>query len=248
MIPPDSEEYRLLYTDDFGDDVGLDEVQLLDPPPSERIPALTRMLDSPKVFLSYQALLVLTAWGEDSGIRKLEDFIDQNKITSFEFAPNRLTGEDNLYDELSYAIHLYRLSGGDSDKALKLYKKLLVIYPKYFFESKLKYALIKSEFTELAPLIEKVMKETFAMGKIYQASQLLPVLAKFSPEKGWAMITSLDFSGGGVPDPMVNVAEALRYCLPTAEVDALLQTLRQSRNPNIMREASISHEYLFAKK
>lgn len=247
MIAPNSEEYRLLYTDDFGDDVGLDEVQLLDPPPVERIPALVKMMGSPNTFLSYQALLVLTAWGEDSALSKLEEFIDQNKISSFEFAPNRLTGEDNLYDELSYAIHLYGLSGGDPNNALKLFKKLLAIYPKYFFESKLKHALLKSNFKELAPLIEKAFKETLANGRKYQASQLLPVLAKFSSESGLEIIKSFDLSSEDIPDPLVNVAEALRYCLATEEANRLLQKLKNSRNPNVSREANISYEYLFGK-
>ncbi|CAM3997288.1 hypothetical protein VA7868_01112 [Vibrio aerogenes CECT 7868] len=105
MIPVDSKTYHLLYTDEFGDDVGLDEVQLLDPPLKERIPDLLALLDSPDQFISYQAMLILSAWGNDSGIYFLDSIIDDEKIHESGFELHRITDEDNVYDELAYATY-----------------------------------------------------------------------------------------------------------------------------------------------
>lgn len=184
MIPIDSKEYRLLYTDEFGDDVGLDEVQLLDPPLEDRVPELLGLLDSSDTFVSYQAMLVLSAWGNESGVKFLDSLVDEEKIHESGFESHRITDEDNVYDELAYAIYLYSLSDGDEDKIITILKKLLSIYPKYFFESKLKYVLLKTNYIELADLIENVIQSTLSNQKPYQASQLLPVLARFDAKKG----------------------------------------------------------------
>jgi hypothetical protein len=246
MLSPDSEEYRLLYTDEFGDDVGLDEVQLLDPPLEERVPALIKILNSSDQYISYQSVLILTAWGKDIGLEKLEEFIDREEISDLGFSPNRITDEDNVYDELSYAVYLYGLSGGDRDKMLRLFKKLLALYPKYFFESKLKHGLLKNEFIELLPSVENAINETISKGRLYQASQLLPVLAKLDPEKGWLVAQKFTDLSESVPNPAANVAEALKYCSAN-ESQGLLQQYVSSNSPGVAEEARKSLEYLSAK-
>jgi hypothetical protein len=246
MLSPDSEEYRLLYTDEFGDDVGLDEVQLLDPPLEERVPALIKILNSSDQYISYQSVLILTAWGKDIGLEKLEEFIDREEISDLGFSPNRITSEDNVYDELSYAVYLYGLSGGDRDKMLRIFKKLLALYPKYFFESKLKHGLLKNEFIELLPSVENAINETISKGRLYQASQLLPVLAKLDPEKGWLVAQKFTDLSESVSNPAANVAEALKYCSAN-ESQGLLQQYISSNSPGVAEEAWKSLEYLSAK-
>ncbi|WP_282176056.1 hypothetical protein [Vibrio nereis] len=246
MLLPDSEEYRLLYTDEFGDDVGLDEVQLLDPPCEERVPALIEMLDSSDQYLSYQSVLILTAWGNDFGLEKLEELIDREEITNLGCSPNRITDEDNVYDELSYAVHLYGLSGGERDNVLRLFKKILAIYPKHFFESKLKHGLLKNEFVELVPFVENAIRETFAKGRFYQASQLLPVLAKLEPERGWLAVQQFTSLYDLVPDPTANVVEALKYC-SKHDSQNLLQQYVSSNSPGVAEEAIKSLKYLSSK-
>lgn len=243
MLLPGSEEYHLLYTDEFGDDVGLDEVQLLDPPLEERVPKLCEMLNSSNAYLSYQSALVLTAWGKDIGLNKVTQFIDTEIVSTFEFSPHRITDEDNVYDDLSYAIYLYGLSGGDRDKMLDVFKKILAIYPKYFFESKLKHGLIKTEFVELTFPIEKAIKETLSKGRVYQASQLLPVLAKLNPKKGWEMIPSFTSFSRVEPDPIINVTEALKYCSSKESIN-LLKQYSSSDSSIIADEAKKSLSYL----
>lgn len=244
MISPDSEEYRLLYTDELGEDVGLDEVQLLDPPPEDRVPLLSKMLESANIYLSYQAALVLTAWGKNIGVARLEQLIDGEKISGFGFSPNRLSSEDNVYDELSYAVHLYGLSGGERSRMLRIFDKLLKIYPKYFFESKLKHSLLKNPFKELVTSVEEALQKTLINGRVYQASQLLPVLAKLDQGKGWSAIRKFDRHEKMVPDPTVNVAEALRYCSPTQEVIYLLTALKADENKVVSSEAEKSLQHM----
>lgn len=243
MLSPDSEVYRVLYTDEVGDDVGLDEVQLLDPPLEERVPTLSKMLNSTDQYLSYQAVLVLVAWGKDVGLEKLEEIVDKEEINTSGFSPNRITDEDNVYDELSYAVHLYGLSGGNRSNMLKLFTKLLAIYPKYFFESKLKHSLLRNEFAELIPSIEDAISKTLASGKHYQASQLLPALTKLDPEKGWQAMQKFINLPESVPDPAANIAEALKYLSPH-KAESLLQQYVSSESPGVAEEARKSLDYL----
>lgn len=64
---PRTEAYQLLYCDDDGDVIGLDEVQLLDPIPADRVPKLRTLLEDSDFFTVYQALKVLVAWQDEAG-------------------------------------------------------------------------------------------------------------------------------------------------------------------------------------
>ncbi|WP_020408551.1 hypothetical protein [Hahella ganghwensis] len=242
MPPINSEEYRLLYTDEYGEDVGLDEVQLLDPPLEERVPALSKMLNSSDPYLSYQSTLVLAAWGKDIALDKLEEYINKEDISNKGFSPNRITGEDNVYDELSYAVHLYGLSEGNKERMLKAFKKILAIYPDYYFESKLKLGLLSNDFVELIPFIEKAINNTLSLGKTYQASQLLPVLTKLDPDKGWQTIQQFTNLPASTPNPKANIAEALKY-YPSEESLELLNTYTKNQDPAVALEAEQSLKY-----
>lgn len=142
----------MLYEDESGDLIGLNEVQLLDPIPTERIFALQDLINDEDLFLAYQANLILTAWGSVLGLRKIEDFIDNRIDEKLEFAPNRIYGYDNVYDKLAEAVGLFVLSSNVFvDERERIFKKLLKLYGEMSFENKLKYALLKSSFTDLLP-------------------------------------------------------------------------------------------------
>jgi hypothetical protein len=221
---------QLLYTDEDGDFVGLYEVQLLDPPPIDRIPNVIELLRYPKIRVAVQAALVLTAWGEVKGLTKIEQLIKQEVHTVINFYPHRLYGYDNLYDELAYAVHLFGLSNESQDAYREsLFKQLLALYGKQMFESKLKYALLKSNFSRLDTDVFKAISRALLYKKIYLASQLLPVLARWNPQSAW--ILSKQFLNGpdSTPNPLINVAEALKY-INTTESKNLLNAL--SKHPD----------------
>lgn len=45
--------YNAMYTDETGEVIGLDEVQLLEPIPTERIPKLTGLLLGDDLYMAY---------------------------------------------------------------------------------------------------------------------------------------------------------------------------------------------------
>lgn len=186
-----SREFFLLYTDENGDEVGLDEVQLIEPPISERIPELVGLLDSNELFISYQAALVLAAWGNKCGLNKIEEFIDMEKSKDYCFEPNRISGDDNFYDDLSYAVYLYGLSGGDREEIVNIIRKILKIYHKYYFDSKLKYVLQKSNFSELTDDIDNAIHCSIISGKYIQASDLFIAFAQLDSHKCLAYIKKI---------------------------------------------------------
>ncbi|CCN45736.1 hypothetical protein MADA3029_830138 [Vibrio nigripulchritudo MADA3029] len=243
MLSPQSREYFLLYMDDLGDEVGFDEVQLIDPPLKERIPELSAMLNGAEPYLSYQATLMLTAWGEDIGLDKVEEIVEKEQLIGFQFSPNRITGEDNIYDELAYAVHLYCLSVGENKKVVEVFRKFLQIYSKYFFESKLKHSLMKHEFPILVPFIDEAIETTALVGKNRQASQLLPVLSKYDAQMGWHRVQKFSSVEPMSPSIVLNIIEALKYC-NRDESKALLHTYSLSEDRRISEEAKNSLAYI----
>ncbi|OJH33465.1 hypothetical protein [Cystobacter ferrugineus] len=245
--PTPEEIHRLLYTDEQGNEVGLDEVQLLDPPPEERIPLVREILRNPDEYRVYQAALVLAAWGDDVGLEKLEEFIDTRLHERGEFSPNRIDGEDNVYDEIAYAVHLHGLSGKRTDARERIFRKLLGLYGPCFFESKLKHALLKSDLASLAPDVHAAIERALALGHPYLASQLLPVLARWEPSLAQRLIQTFSGRSSLIPDPMVNVAEALGY-IDTPESRSVLTRLSRHADEEISEQARRSLEMLSRRK
>jgi hypothetical protein len=180
--------YSALYTDETGKEVGLDEVQLLDPIPVERVPKLIALLRNDDMYMAYQCALVLAAWGVKEGVAYLQHLIDSriDKIVTFE--PHRLWGQDNVYDVIAEALGIAVLSGYDKRKVVEIIEQVLRLYGECYFESKLKQVLINLEEPELLPSIKQAMQLALQHERYYQASQLLPVLAKYDRVYAFAQV------------------------------------------------------------
>ena len=93
------EEYEhLLYCDETGELVGLAEVQLMDPAPVERIPAVQALLGEDDPYVAFQAAIVLAAWGDLTGLACIEQMIDSRIHERVTLCPHRLHDHDNVYE------------------------------------------------------------------------------------------------------------------------------------------------------
>lgn len=155
---------------------------------------------------------------------------------SIELAPHRIDGYDNVYDYLAEAVHLYGLSSRDRDVRLRLFRKLLALYGECGFESRLKSALLRSDMIELLDEAKAALRRSLALAKPYLASQLLPVIARWRTEDALALTPVILAERGGVPNPAVNVAEALRY-VPYGASGPLLAALAQDDDSVVADEA-----------
>lgn len=234
MTPVDIQ--HLLYEDQDGEVIGLNEVQLLDPPPVERIPAVKSLLHDEDLYLVFHAAIVLAAWGVDEGLEKIEEMIDKEVHTIMEFVPHRIESYDNVYDEFAYAVRLYGLSGGSIADRDRIYSKLLSLYGKVRFQGHLKSALLREEGHEFVAETITAIERALSYGHEYIASQLLPVLARWRPEKAWEMIPRFRRTSRQTPDPAANVAEALGY-IDTAESKKLLSEYLKHKGGGVAEEA-----------
>ena len=172
--------YNALYTDETGEVVGLDEVQLMEYVPAERISQLINLLFNDDLYLAYQCGLILAAWGISQGVHYLQHLIRIRIDKIAEFEPHRLWGQDNVYDVIADALEIaVHISGYDKAEIDESYKELLLLYGECYFEGKLKSALIKLDEQSLIPNIKQAMQSALDHERYYQASQLLPVLAKY---------------------------------------------------------------------
>ncbi len=236
MTFTESEVHHALYEDESGNEIGLDEVQLLDPVPVARTPVLQSLLGGPDLYRVYQAALILTAWANPHGLDKTEELVEKHICDEVELAPHRVEGYDNAYDEFAEAVHISGLSGSPAEVRKRLYGKLLGLYGDALFESKLKHALLQSGFAELAHGVKAAMYRSLTNGHPYLASQLLPVLAKWTPAEAWNLISQFPRTAQLKPDPTANLAEALGY-IDTPESQQLLRELRAHRDPAVAEEA-----------
>ena len=171
--------YQALYTNEEGELIGLDEVQLLDPVPTGRIPTLLPLLAADDLYLAYQTGLVLAAWGVEPGVAYLRHLVAIRIDKTTELAPGRLTGEDNVYDVIGEALGLAVLSDYDEHEITTALASVLSLYGECFFEGKLKSMLLQLDLPGLLPAVKQAVKLALEHGRYYQASQLLPVLAKY---------------------------------------------------------------------
>ena len=235
-IAPGSKIFNLLYADEHGEEVGLSEVQMLEPIPEDRLRDTEALLRHDDLFVCFQAALVLTAWGKDSGLGAIETFIRQEGRDGQNLSPHRIHGQDNRFDDMADAIRVYVMSEGDRPHAVEALRGLLKLYPRHFFESSLKWTLKGFTADNLGGDIRHAIEECRANGRPYQASQLLPVLAKADPEACWQLLPLFANEPAQVPDPAVNVAEALAY-LDKPESIEMLKRYLTSTSPGVAETA-----------
>ncbi len=138
------------------------------------------------------------------------------------------------------AIDLFGLSSTEhrSDR-VRILRKILALYEPCFFESKLKDALLDSDFSELVPDIHAALERALKLNRVYLASQLLPPLARSEGEAVRPLLERFSLPPSGreqSPDPRTNVAEALGY-LPSLQSQQQLAVMVQSPEPVIAEEA-----------
>ncbi|TGE28059.1 hypothetical protein [Hymenobacter metallicola] len=199
--------YQALYTDEAGEVIGLDEVQLLDPVPTARIPELTSLLASDDVYLAYQCGLVLAAWGVEAGVEYLGQLVDTRIDKLVELEPHRLSGEDNVYDVIAEALGIAVLSEYDQHQILLILGRILALYGECYFESRLKATLLRLDASALLPAIKQAVQLALEHKRYYQASQLLPVLAKYDTAYALAQVTQFEQLLGQDERIRYNLAE-----------------------------------------
>lgn len=181
--------YNILYTDEIGEVVGLDEVQLMKSELSIRIPSLITLINSEDLYMAYQSGLILAAWGVREGVDFLDHLIKVRIDKTVEFEPHRLWGEDNIYDVIAEALKIaVSINGYDEQNINDLYENILLLYGECYFEGKLKYALIKLNTHSLLPNIKQAVQSALKYERYYQASQLLPVLVKYDRTYAFAQM------------------------------------------------------------
>lgn len=236
MKPLKSEFEIALYTDEAGNVVGLDDVQLFENPPADRVATLQRALRTSNLEIRYRAALVLAAWGDDEGLTSIEWFVD-NRIDEMGIVdPHRLYGYNNIYDKFAYAVQLYGDLGRQLHVQKRIYKKLLSLYGPCEFESRLKYALMQSGFDELVNDVEQACRRSLDLGKEYLASQLLPVLGKWNQSVAIPLMPTFVHEFITTPNPTANVVEALRF-VEAGSRDPLLNKLAGHLDSVVAQEA-----------
>jgi hypothetical protein len=194
-------------------------------------------LGSDDLELVYRAALVLTAWGDDQGLDAIEHLID-SRIDAFGInVPHRIYGYNNVYDELAYAVYLFGHCQRRVTDQKRIFSKLLNLYGPYDYESKLKHALLKTDFRGLLADVEQASQRAMTFGKFYLASQLLPVIAKWNAGIAWRLFPLFLEMPIQTPNPAVNVAEALEY-IDSDEARSQLRQLCHHPDPVVAGEAS----------
>jgi hypothetical protein len=228
---------HLLYEDEAGNIIGLDEVQLLDPIPTQRVGLLRELLRNNDFYVAYQSALILAAWNDEEGLRTIEGFIDNKIHLTMEVSPHRLYGYDNVYDEIAWAIYLsIEDDENPPEYVLNLIRKILKLYGPCEFEGSLKLCLLDINCSKLLPDIYKAFERAMDLNKKYLASQLLPILAKWNHVKCWEIIKTLLALKRQTPDPAHNIAEALGH-INTIESKKLLSDLSKYPEVTVVEEA-----------
>ncbi len=194
----DKDLYELLYhyKDDFDDEEGYDlyQVQLVENIDPERVKKLISILNNQKKYISYQAILILVAWGIQEGFDKLDQFLSERWDKQEEFEPHRIWDKDNVYDIIAQSVYTSRLNGIDFNTIKKYFLIFLSLYGDVFFEGNLKGYLLKDDnlakdiFSKIKEALDNALKN-----KLYfQASQLLPVIAKYNKEDATQYIKTFE--------------------------------------------------------
>lgn len=234
----------LLYEDEAGSIIGLDEVQLLDPIPTKRVGFLRELLNSKDLYVAYQSALILVAWDNEEGLKSIEGFIDNKIHMTMEVSPHRLYGYDNVYDEIAWALYLsIEDDQNPSEFVLNLIKKILKLYGPCDFEGSLKLCLLDINCSTLLSDVYKALERALDFNKEYLASQLLPILAKWNHDKRWEIIESFLVLERQTPDPAHNIAESLGY-IDTIESKKILSDLSKYPDATVVEEARKSLDVL----
>lgn len=79
--------YLLVYEDDAREVIGLDEMQVLEDPLTERIPAVRALLAGDDAWVAFQAAEILTAWGDGAGMAHFERLVPTWPVAGRDYYP-----------------------------------------------------------------------------------------------------------------------------------------------------------------
>jgi hypothetical protein len=113
----------------------------------------------------------------------------------------------------------------------RLYRKLLALYGPCIFESKLKQVLLDCDVRDLSDDVLAAIERAWNLDRAYLASQLLPVLARWSPEHFWRLVPRF-VDASDEPPPVLNVIEGLGHVMGP-DRDALLKKLSTHRDDRV---------------
>lgn len=230
------EDYHVLYEDETGKLLGLYEMQLLESPLPGRVDELKKRLGSSEESVAFQAALILTAWGENSGVTYFEQLLPTWPALGKGLFPHRIYDYDNALDEIAYAAHSYSIVSSDHLRVKNLFRQLLQHYGPANFESRLKSALLNLRDCDLLKDVETAVQRAEKLGKYYLASQLLPVVAKCRGNEALPLVRRF-LELKDEPNPRVNVAESLRF-IHSNEAAAMLKDLAMDPDPIVADEAN----------
>lgn len=198
MIETGSAAYQALYCDDDGTVINLDEVQYLDPVPTDRLPILYGLLGDDDPYACLQAVPVLVAWADPRGLRAAADLVENEAIDTG-MMPHRLWGVDTAWDELASALAIaHARPQHDGPLVDHLVEQLLARFERHFFDRGMhRLSLAVAKPVLLGPLLT-AMHRASAAGKIDQAALLLEAIASIDPQVGWQTI-SLVVVDGAIP-------------------------------------------------
>ena len=186
----------------------------------ERVPALRRLLDDPDHYVAFQAAQLLTAWGDDEGIRYFAQLVgrwlESGPSTGPGYYAHRLFDYDNSGDYIAEALYHYCTSSGrDPAAVIPVYRNLLALYGPVAFESRLADALLYAPGDQLVTEIAAAVDRALALSKVELASRLARTLAKWQGSAALPVIDRIA-SLADSRAARADIARALR----SAPVDA----------------------------
>lgn len=231
MMDTESQAYRLLYCDDSGETVGLEEVQLLDPWPTDRLGPLRTLLVEGDPTARFHSMLVLVAWGDSVGLEAANRFLHNKQDDASGISTHRLHGRNLAYDELADALGLSLANNVDRAEVTALAVQLLQLFRTEFFESGLERLLSALADPELQDEILRAIGDVSSQGRVQEASELLPALASINPDLTWRTIHNM-FSNqdGYLPEALTGIAFAFGR-IKTSEALEELYQFQQSDQP-----------------
>jgi hypothetical protein len=112
---------NLLYSTSSSEEFGLYEAQLMEEIPAERISKLIELLKNENQFITFQAMLILTAWNIEEGFKSITEFIKNQPDRNYEFEPHRIWDADNAYDYIAKALYISTFNSDDEKKNNSLF-------------------------------------------------------------------------------------------------------------------------------
>lgn len=238
MLDPNTDSYKNLYCDAAGEVIGLDEVQLMEPIPAERVVFLRELFASGSEYERYQAALVLVAWNDPDIFARLDWYLDQLMARSGEaLSPDRLHSVDTACDWVAGALSISLLNGARVETVDYYTRKLLAGVTSQYYRSGLQSLLVKTTRPVLVADLEMALRGAFEAAQQSKAALFLEPIARVEPMLAWSLIATLPWDPAVRPSPMFEIADALAF-IKSAESRQYLEWLLHDQGPGVADRAA----------